>query len=73
MNNAALNRTVIYLKAALHHDLFDIAIAQRIRQVPTNALEYHLLLKVSSFKADNVVAEPFDNVAFMVPSMLVRC
>ena len=40
--------------------------------VPTDALEYHLLLKVSSFEVDHVVAEPFVNVTFMVPSTLVR-
>ena len=71
MNHPALNRTVIDLKAALHHDLFDIAL--RLRQVPTNALECHLFLKVSSFEADHVVAESFEKGAFMVPSTLVRC
>ena len=33
---------------------------------PTNALEYHRPLKVTSFEADHVVAEPFDKVAFVV-------
>ena len=66
MNNPALNRAVIDVKATLHHDLLNITIAQLICQVPTNALEYHRLLKVTSFEADHVVAEPFDKVAFVV-------
>ena len=60
MNYPALNRAVIDLKATLCHDFFDIAIAQRIRQVPPDALEYHLLLKVSPFEADNTEGVLFE-------------
>ena len=73
MNHPALNHAVIHLKIALHYNLFEITIAQRLRQVPTGALEYHLLSKVSSIEIDHTVAQPVHKVAFIVPLSLVRC
>jgi len=64
---------VIDVEAALLHDLFDVAIAQWVRQVPTDTLEYHLLLKVASFEADHEFTEKVWVGALRVSNELGRC
>ena len=53
MNHPALDGTVIDLEATFLHDLFDIAVAQCVRQIPPDALEYHLSLEEPPLKVDH--------------------
>ena len=46
----ALNGAMIYSIASLRHQLLQVAIAERISNVPAYALQYNLLLVVTAFE-----------------------
>jgi hypothetical protein len=57
INNPTLNGTVVYSVATLLHQLFQIAIAERIGHVPAHVLQYDILLVVAAFKDDNILSD----------------
>ncbi len=52
VNHPAMECAVVNVEATLLHHLLEIAIAQRIGQIPTNALENHLSAKVPALEGN---------------------
>jgi len=50
MKDPAIDRAVIYRESTFLHQFFDVPITKSIREIPTNALEDHVVLKMSAFE-----------------------
>ena len=52
-NDPALDAALVDVKPTLLHYLLDVSIAEGIRQVPADTLQYHFLFKIASIEADH--------------------
>ena len=53
MDDPALNGPMIHRVASLLHQLFQVTVAERIGQVPADALENDILLVMAAFETDH--------------------
>ncbi len=50
MKHPTIDRTVIHGEATFVHQFFDVPVTEGIREIPTNALEDHVALKMAAFE-----------------------
>jgi hypothetical protein len=60
MDDPALNSAVINGIASLLHQLFHVAVAERISHVPADALENDILLVMAAFETDQNLSNYLD-------------
>jgi len=50
MKDPTINGAVVNGESTFLHQFFDVPVTERIREIPTNALQDHVLLEMSAFE-----------------------